>query len=342
MTSRELVYASLEFDSPDRTPRHLWISPWAKIHHNDAVDALVRDFPSDIGGPGVRYARQPSREGDMYRIGTYRDEWGCVFENVQNGVHGEVKMPLLRTWDDLEKVRAPEEMLSFDKDLADSSCRASDKFINAACCPRPFERIQFLRGSENLYIDLYESPEQVRSLIDIVHSFYMKELDLWTDTAVDGITFMDDWGAQNSLLIAPAMWRELFLPLYKDYIDLAHSKGKKAFMHSDGFILDIYPDLIDAGLDAINSQIFCMGVDRLAAYKGKITFWGEIDRQHILPSPDVNAVRDAVRSVRNDLSSNGGVIAQCEFGPGARPENVRAVFETWDTQGVAAHACAEG
>lgn len=330
MTSRERVHAALTFSGPDRTPRHLWVSPWARIHYPDAVEALTRDLPADIGASPARYEKQPVREGDMYRIGTYRDEWGCVYENVQNGVHGEVKTPLIRTWDDISRVRPPVETLTFDHELANSACRASDKFMNAPCCPRPFERMQFLRGSENLYMDFYENPDQVKGLIDIVHSFYMKELDAWTDTAVDGIMFMDDWGAQNALLIAPAMWRELFLPLYKDYISLAHSKGKKAFMHSDGFILDIYPDLIDAGLDAINSQIFCMGVDRLAVYKGKITFWGEIDRQHILPSPESSVVRDAVRSVRDSLGSNGGVIAQCEFGPGARPDNVRTVFETWD------------
>ncbi|MCJ7612697.1 MAG: hypothetical protein MUP19_10585 [Candidatus Aminicenantes bacterium] len=37
----------------------------------------------------------------------------------------------------------------------------------------------------------------------------------------------------------------------------------------------------------------------------------------------------AVRDVHRHLYSDSGVIAQCEFGPGARPENVEAVFRTW-------------
>ena len=53
-------------------------------------------------------------------------------------------------------------------------------------------------------------------------------------------------------------------------------------MHSDGNILKIYPQLIELGLDAINSQIFCMGVENLEPFAGKITFWGEMDRQHLL------------------------------------------------------------
>jgi hypothetical protein len=101
-------------------------------------------------------------------------------------------------------------------------------------------------------------------------------------------------------------------------------------MHSDGYILDILPDLIELGLDAINAQIFCMGVEKLGARcKGKITFWGEIDRQYLLPYGTAEEVISAVKSVHKTLYENGGVIAQCEFGPGAKPDNVYLVFETW-------------
>ena len=72
-------------------------------------------------------------------------------------------------------------------------------------------------------------------------------------------------------------------PLYRDYIEIAHGRARKIFMHSDGHTLAIYPDLLELGLDAINSQPFCMGVEHLAPYAGRITFWGEIDRQHLLP-----------------------------------------------------------
>ena len=101
-------------------------------------------------------------------------------------------------------------------------------------------------------------------------------------------------------------------------------------MHSDGYIVDIMPDLIELGIDAINSQIFCMGLDTLEQFKGKITFWGEIDRQHILPEGTVEEVKDAVIQIKEHLYQDGGVIAQCEFGPGSKPENVEAVFEQWD------------
>jgi hypothetical protein len=122
----------------------------------------------------------------------------------------------------------------------------------------------------------------------------------------------------------------MFKPIYKDFIDIAHSHRKKMFMHSDGHILAIYPHLIELGLDAVNSQLFCMGLANLKPCRGKITFWGEIDRQHLLPEGTLKDIEDAVKSVKEALWSNGGCIAQCEFGAGAKPENVRKVYETWN------------
>ena len=101
-------------------------------------------------------------------------------------------------------------------------------------------------------------------------------------------------------------------------------------MHSDGYTLDILPDLIEIGLDAINTQIFCMGMDKLAPFRGKITFWGEIDRQHLLPYASTEEIRRAVDKVHAALYDRGYCIAQCEFGPGAKPENVREVFIRWN------------
>ena len=101
-------------------------------------------------------------------------------------------------------------------------------------------------------------------------------------------------------------------------------------MHSDGMNLAIHPHLVELGLDAINSQIFCIGLDRLAPFRGKISFWGEIDRQQMLPHGTPADIDAAVRRVRDTLWAGGGCIAQCEFGPGAKPENVRQVFQSWE------------
>jgi uroporphyrinogen-III decarboxylase len=142
---------------------------------------------------------------------------------------------------------------------------------------------------------------------------------------------MDDWGAQHQLLISPEMWRAIFKPLYAEYCEIIHGAGKFAFMHSDGHITAIYPDLIEIGVDALNAQLFCMDIESLAErFQGRITFWGEIDRQQVLPFGTPNEVKAAVRRVRRALDDGtGGVIAQCEWGNDVPAENVAAVFEAW-------------
>ena len=56
-----------------------------------------------VGAPAcLRHALHT--RGDQYGTGTYTDEWGCVFTNIQRGVIGEVKEPLIKTWDDLDKL----------------------------------------------------------------------------------------------------------------------------------------------------------------------------------------------------------------------------------------------
>jgi hypothetical protein len=61
-----------------------------------------------------------------------------------------------------------------------------------------------------------------------------------------------------------------------------------------------------------------------------ITFWGEIDRQYLLAFGKLEEIEEAVKKVKDNLWANGGCIAQCEFGVGAKPENVYKVFETWE------------
>lgn len=331
MQSREIVKRSLNFDKPERIPRQLWTLPWSKEYYPEQIQKIQSDFPDDIVSAPCLYTEQPKTSGAQYAIGTFIDEWGCIFENHQSGIAGEVKEPILKKWDDIDKIRHPDELLSIDTKKVNDFCANTDKFVISPCCARPFERIQFIRGSENILLDLALYPDKVKKLLEKVHLFYLKEFELWSKTDVDALVFMDDWGAQNSLLISPVMWREFFKPLYKDYIDIAHSNGKKIFMHSDGYIMDIIPDLIELGLDALNSQIFCMGVEELGSrFKGKISFWGEIDRQHILPKGTKDDVINAVNLVKESMFDNGGLIAQCEFGPGAKPDNVYTVFETWN------------
>ena len=333
MTSKELVIRTLEFRNTDgRVPRDLWTLPWATERYPDAMTRLNSEYTWDFLTAQAELAQPLISWGDMYAVGESADEWGCRFKNISPGAIGEVKSPLVQDddWADADNVHIPSELLTFDIGQVNRWCAEhSDRFLMSPCLARPFERLQFIRTTENLYIDLMDPPKGMLNFMEKLHDHYCRLFSKWAQTDVDALMFMDDWGSQNDLLISPAMWDTYFRPMYQDYIDIAHKHGKKIFMHSDGHTLRIIPKLIDMGLDAMNAQLFCMGVDKLRQFRGKITFWGEIDRQHLLPYATPAQIDDAVQSVFDTLWQNGGCIAQCEFGPGGNPENVLRVYEKW-------------
>ncbi|MCP4639175.1 MAG: methyltransferase [bacterium] len=333
MTSRERVVRTLEFDYPDRAPRDLWALAGVGMFRQEELDEVQERFPSDFKGPNVRYGESSLSQGTPSEVGTYVDDWGCEWTVAEPGVCGEVKNPPLAEWSALDSWSPPWELLDgADFSNVNASCATTDLFVKAGTGTRPFERMQFLRGSENLFMDLAWQPAEFLKLCDMLHEWNLREMEMWAKTDVDAVGFMDDWGTQHSLLISPDTWVSVFKPMYKAYCDILKGTGKYVFFHSDGHTEAIIPHLIEMGVDAINTQIFCMDIERLASqFKGDITFWGEISRQDTLPFGTVDDVRAAVRRVRRAFDDgSGGVIAQCEWGVRDPRENIEAVFETWD------------
>jgi hypothetical protein len=336
LTGHERVTRCLEWNAPDRAPRELWALPWVRQYARSELEALQRRFPTDFGGvdalaPGERCWGRPNVVGD------YADEWGCTWSVGEDGVVGEVKFAPLADWSALDRYQPPWEIIRRGNwDRAHRACaenrRGRRQFMKCGTSIRLFERMQFLRGSENLYADLGEESSELFRLRDLVHEFYLEELRQWVKLDCDALYFMDDWGGQTAMLISPAQWRRIFKPFYLDYCRMIHASGKRVFFHSDGYIFDIYADLIEVGVDAINSQLFCMDIEEIGRrFKGQLTFWGEINRQQTLPFGSVQDVyRDVARVRRAFDDGQGGVIAQCEWGVRNPPENIAAVFEAWD------------
>lgn len=292
-------------------------------------------YPSDFEWAPSRYGTSRYASGEKNVVGTHVDEFGSVRQVAQAGVSGEVKVPVIRDWADLDSYRFPWEMID-DADFSaiDGFCGATDRFVLAGTHTRPFERLQFLRGTEDLLADLALGEPGVLRMLAMLHEFSLREFRALAATRTDGILFMDDWGSQTSLLVSPDLWRRIFKPLYAEYARIAHEAGKFVFMHSDGYIEAIYPDLVGIGVDAINSQLFCMDLEGLAERFGdRICFWGEIDRQHVLPHGSEDEVRAAVdRVAAATIGRRGrtGVIAQCEWGNDDPFANIAAVFDQWN------------
>ncbi len=324
MTSRERVIAALTMKPFDRVPREMMFG----------FEDLLRDYPSDVAGVAYHYGKGKF-QGVINAKGSWTDEWGCVWTAAEEGVKGEVKEYLLDDWSKLEHFSPPWDVLEeADLSMVDAQCESTDKFtvVFWGVSPSPFQRMQFLRGTENLFLDLAEESPEVYRLRDMVHEYFVRQEKLWCQTKIDAIHIEDDWGAQNSLLISPALWRRFYKPLYREYCEIAHNAGKYVIMHSDGFILDIIDDLIEIGVDAVNSQLFCMDLEELERrFGGRICFWGEIDRQYTLPFGSEQEIRESVDRVKDVFlkDRHTGIVAQCPGGKDILHPAIRTVYDEW-------------
>ena len=106
-TSRRLVEKTLAFDAPARIPRNPWVLAWAGIHYPNELARINQRFPSDIATAPACLRDPLTVQGIDTELGSYTDEWGCTFINIQRGVIGEVKQPLIRPGTTLRKCVFP-------------------------------------------------------------------------------------------------------------------------------------------------------------------------------------------------------------------------------------------
>ena len=197
---------------------------------------------------------------------------------------------------------------------------------------------QFLYRNDNFFMLLAGEPEKAHKFLDGLVEIYMPRLEKFLEAVgkyIDIIRFGDDLGMQNGPQISPRMYREFFKPRHKLMWNRAKQLANvKVMLHCCGGIRELLPDLIDAGLDAINPvQISCAGMDaaKLKADFGKeMVFWGGgCDTQSILPHATPDAVRRHVREQVEILKPGGGYVFQQVHNILANvpPENVVAMFE---------------
>ena len=336
MNSRERVIAALRFQNPDRVPVDMWIHRATQLRYGKELDALLERHPLDI----VRLFGPTDRNfyPEMSDVGDIRDAWGSTWRILRQGINGEVKIPAIEDISTVGEYQPPIEWLAAEWQKHDEAIdrkieagRRSNKFIYGGYI-EIFQRMQFIRGTENLLYDLAGDPEGAIVLRDKVTDYFKQYLSYWLKKDVDAIYFSDDFGTQRSLLISPKMWREIFKPAYREIMDIVRRSGKYIFYHTCGHVLPLYPEFIELGIDAVNSQIHCMGLENVAEkYAGKITFWGEMDRQNLLPFGTPHEICHAAALMKEKLFVNGGgLIGHSVAGVDVPLENIEAILTCWN------------
>ncbi len=151
---------------------------------------------------------------------------------------------------------------------------------------------------------------------------------------IDVTSFGDDLGTQQSTLFDPRLYRQLVKPHHARMIaTLKQGSDAKTLLHSCGAVSALFDDFIEIGIDAVNPvQVRAKGMEpeRLKAdYGDRLSFWGAIDTQRVLPFGSPEEVRAEVRRVTNILGRDGGYVLNSVHNIQADvpPENIAAMFD---------------
>ncbi len=183
-------------------------------------------------------------------------------------------------------------------------------------------------------------PEYVRDIFEMQTEVALKNLEIYNQAVGEKIQVITvsptDFGTQNSQIISPKLFKELYKPYYTKVNKWIHENTKwKTFFHSCGSIVSILDDMDECGVDILNPvQCSATGMDPgmlKEKYGDKFVFWGGgVDTQHTLPFGNPEEVRREVRERINIFSKGGGLVFSTIHNiVGKTPgNNVMAMFET--------------
>lgn len=195
-----------------------------------------------------------------------------------------------------------------------------------------------IRGFENGLMDCVAEPDFFAALLDRLTDIYLAQVALCADIPADAIMFGDDWGDQRGVILGPERWRTFLKPRYARIYEAAHAQGKLVMSHSCGSVADIMPDMIEIGLDVLESvQPEAAGMNPYELKKkwgDKIAFWGCLGSQSTIPFGTPEQIHDEVRHLRREMARGGGyVLAPAKtLQPETPTENAVAVLEAFTNQ----------
>jgi hypothetical protein len=190
-------------------------------------------------------------------------------------------------------------------------------------------RLADLRGFQELMMDFAEEPPELQMLIDTVLAYNLRQAKIRLESLEDPgriVYFGDDLGMQTSLAMSPAKWRKYLKPCYAQIYQPFREAGHYVYMHTDGHITEIIPDLVDCGVNVVNPQVRANGLDNLARVcKGQVCVDLDLDRQ-LFPFCTPQEIDDHVRAAVETLGSPaGGLWLKAEIGFDVPLENVEAI-----------------
>ena len=334
ISARENYLRALEFRSPEWIPCSMSCGPATWRRHREELEdlhlrhpLLFPDFEKgkmDFDAFAVVY-----REGEYYR-----DNWGCLWYNIQGGLEGQVVEHPLADWSALDTYRPPDLSTrtergtrDWDQTRREVEAQRQQGRLTAGSGERLFDRLYLLRGFEALMMDFATDDPHLPGLIDMLREYEMGLIEKWLDIGVDFIGFHTDIGTQKGLMISPEKFRRYIKPMFKELFTTCRQAGAHVVLSSDGHLLEIVDDLIECGISTHDPQLRANTLEGIArCYKGKICIDLDLDRQ-LFPFAEPREMWDQVEEVVETLylPQGGLMLKAAVYGDDIPLENIEAL-----------------
>ncbi len=331
ITPRERVLTALAHRQPDKTPWQLDLT--IEAHARTAAYLGDPDFLSRVGNHLVGVEDGYFRE---IRPDYWQDQFGIVWNRSIDKDIGNVHEFLIKE-PDISTYRFPEPDLehnarTYERLIAENP----DRFRMGGVGFSMFERAWTLRGMENLLADMILNPSFVDELLDKILEYNLQVIDHLLQYDLDCVRFGDDWGQQRGLIMGPRLWRRFIKPRVQAMYARCKAADKVVMQHSCGAVQELFPDLIDMGLDIFNTfQPEVMDVEFCKREYGQhLTFYGGISTQQVLPRVRPAELKEIIRRMIDIIGANGGyIVAPTHSIPrDVPPENIAAFIEVVQNQ----------
>jgi uroporphyrinogen decarboxylase len=332
-TSRDRVFASLDFQTPDRVPIDFWASAGflAALRRETGEDA---EHFMDRWDVDFRYIAGPRYIGPPLTPGPDSlepDIWGVPRRAVrvptpfgEETYHEVAAHPLAaaRTPEEIDAYPGWPSPDHYDYTVLPAQCdRVRRAGRVAVFMGDRLNRIaqlkpaMYLRGIEQILVDMAESPELADALFRRIRRFYAEYLRRILESArgrIDIVLTGDDFGAQTGPLLSPAMWSRFLAAGFREYLDLIRAHDARSMHHTCGAVAPLVPLMADAGLHILQS----LQPEALAAdlpdlkrrFGGRLALQGGISIQRTMPHGAVAEIRREVESRVALLAPGGGYI----------------------------------
>ncbi len=170
----------------------------------------------------------------------------------------------------------------------------------------------YVRGFENALMDSVAEEDFFEELLERLTELCLALVKECSDIPADAIMLADDWGDQRGVMIGAERWRRFYKPRYARIFEAIHDQDKVAIVHCCGSVADIMADIVEIGLDVLESvQPEAAGMNPYElkrAWGDKITFWGGLGSQSTIPFSTPAEIREEIRHLRSEMGKGGGYI----------------------------------